>query len=293
MPDFLEKLAICNEPWWEHGIKDFDAQCAAIAAAGYRGVELAPYTFTDKGGYVTDLSMRERVKIRKTAEDHGLAIVGLHWLLAFTDGLHVTHPDRLVRRRTALYLVELVRFCGDLGGRIMVWGSPSQRKLLDGVNYAHASNWAYEVWEPAVGEAAKSGITICVEPLATFVKDSNFITQASEAARFAAGFDLEFGRGRVKVILDCYSMAEESGSLEGLIRYYKQEIGHIHLNDGNMQGPGMAAMSDGRDFGGVIRGLSAINYHDWLSVEALDVSPGPDRIATESMTYLRQLLMAQ
>lgn len=292
MPDFLERLAICNEPWWEHGIKNFDEQCAAIAAAGYRGVELAPYTFTDKGGYVTDLPMRDRVKIRKTAEAHGLTIVGLHWLLAFTDGLHVTHPDPLVRRRTALYLVELVRFCGDLGGRIMVWGSPSQRKLLDGMNYAQASNWAYEVWQPAVGEAAKWGITICVEPLATFVKDSNFITRAREAARFAAEFDLKFGRGRVKVILDCYSMAEESESPECLIRYYNQEIGHIHLNDANMQGPGMFHGTGRRDFEGVIRGLRAINYQGWLSVEALEVSPGPERIATESMNYLRQLLNA-
>ena len=42
-------------------------------------------------------------------EDAGLETIGLHWLLAKTEGLHLTSPDPAVRRRTADYLEGLGR----------------------------------------------------------------------------------------------------------------------------------------------------------------------------------------
>ena len=73
--------------------------------------------------------------MRGQAEQAGLDVVGLHWLLAFTEGYYLTSPEADVRQRTAGYVGELARFCRDLGGKVLVLGSPQQRNLLPGVTH--------------------------------------------------------------------------------------------------------------------------------------------------------------
>ena len=90
------------------------------------------------------------VEVRTQAEDAGLEVVGLHWLLAKTEGFYLTSPDPTVRRRTADYLRALAEVCADLGGKIMVLGSPKQRNLLPGVSYDDAEAYAVEVLHAAI-----------------------------------------------------------------------------------------------------------------------------------------------
>jgi len=122
------KFAICQELFenW-----DWERQCRFIAEVGYTGIEVAPFTL---GKRITDVSAERRRTLRKQAEDHGLSIIGLHWLLAKTEGLHLTSNDAAVRKATSDYLIELGNACGDFGGDILVFGSPLQRNLPDGVS---------------------------------------------------------------------------------------------------------------------------------------------------------------
>ena len=99
------------------------------------------------------------------AEDAGLEVVGLHWLLAKTEGFYLTSPDPTVRRRTAEYLQMLAEVCADLGGKIMVLGSPKQRNLLPGVSYDDAEAYAVEVLHAAMPACTQFGVTIGLEPL--------------------------------------------------------------------------------------------------------------------------------
>ena len=89
------KYAICNETFvdWPH-----EKACRFAAECGYTGLEIAPFTINTD---VTKITADERKSIRKTAEDAGIPIVGLHWLLAKTTGLHLTSPDPGVRGRAA------------------------------------------------------------------------------------------------------------------------------------------------------------------------------------------------
>ena len=66
-----------------------------------------------------------RSEIRNQVAAAGLEVIGLHWLLAKTQGIHLTSPDPATRRRTSEYLCDLARLCRDLGGWVMVLGSPS------------------------------------------------------------------------------------------------------------------------------------------------------------------------
>ena len=80
--------------------------------------------------------------VKKLAEIERCRVeaAGIHWLLVGPEGMHVTSPDPEVRERTAQYLQDLVRFGIEIGGTMMVVGSPQQRDIREGVNYEDA--WA-------------------------------------------------------------------------------------------------------------------------------------------------------
>ena len=52
-----------------------------------------------------------------------------------------------MRRATGDYLIALAEATRDLGGSLMVLGSPKQRDLLPGVTYDQAVGYAVEVFE--------------------------------------------------------------------------------------------------------------------------------------------------
>jgi len=121
------KFAICNETFQDRPLEkglEFAAEC------GYTGVEIAPFTISE---YVTDITPGQREELRRLADGAGLEVVGVHWLLAKTEGFYLTSPEADVRKRTADYFGHLARFCADIGGKVMVLGSPKQRNLLPGL----------------------------------------------------------------------------------------------------------------------------------------------------------------
>ena len=115
------KISICNElfqGWPIEKVFDYAAQL------GYDGVEIAPFTFGDS---VTEISPSRRKAIRRAAENSGVEIVGLHWLLVKPEGLYINHPDEIIRIRTQEYIEALIHFCADVGGKLLVHGSPRQK----------------------------------------------------------------------------------------------------------------------------------------------------------------------
>src|SRR5438105_3595979 len=152
------KLSICNELFegWA-----WPRVCQFIAETGYTGVEVAPFTLAPRAELI---SAAQRAQLRTIAESHHLQIVGLHWLLVGPPGLHITHADPRVRQQTADYFKELVSLCADLGGAVMVIGSPKQRNLLDGVVREQAAGYAIEVFRPCLDSATTRGVTLALEP---------------------------------------------------------------------------------------------------------------------------------
>src|SRR5438067_9669920 len=145
------RYAICNETFegWDHA-----RVCRFVAGLGYTGLEVAPFTLAPR---VTDVGPERRRELRRQAEDSGLTILGLHWLLAKTEGLHLTSPDEATRRRTAEYLVELARCARDLGGELMVHGSPAQRRIPAGATMAQTFAYAADTFRRAMPGIADCG----------------------------------------------------------------------------------------------------------------------------------------
>ena len=112
------------------------------------------------------MSPARRRELAGIIADAGLETIGLHWLLARTEGFHLTTPDSGVRRATGDYLVALSELTRDLGGTLMVLGSPKQRSLLDGVTEDQASGYVVELLGRIMPAIAGTGVELCLEPLA-------------------------------------------------------------------------------------------------------------------------------
>jgi sugar phosphate isomerase/epimerase len=271
---FRPKFAICNETFRDW---PFDKAFALAAECGYTGVEIAPFTISN---YVTDVPAKRRAKIRRQAEKAGLEVVGLHWLLAKTEGFHLTSPEAGVRRKTVEYLGALAEFCAELGGKLLVFGSPQQRNVLPGVDRDDAMKYAAEVLQKSLPAFEATDVTLAFEPLSP--KTTNFVSTAAEAVALVKMVDSP----RLRLILDCNAMSTESTPIPELIRTNRSWLAHFHANDPNKQGPGFGEL----DFVPILGALAEIDFRGWISVEVFNYAPGPERLARESIEYMRECL---
>ena len=267
------RYAICNETFGDWPLA---RACDFAAACGYGGIELAPFTLAASAGAVGPAA---RGEIRRTIARAGLECVGLHWLLARTEGFHVAHPDAAVRDRTVAYLGDLARLCRDLGGRVLVFGSPKQRSLLPGVTPAAAIDHVHEVFTRLLPVLETTDTVVALEPLAP--AETDVLTTAAETCRLVE----RIGSPHVRLHLDVKAMASEDLPIPEIIQAGGAHLEHFHANDPNLQGPGFGAT----DFEPIFRALDGIRYGGWVSVEVFDYAPGPERLARESIAYMRRI----
>ena len=267
------KFGVCNEIFERWKLED---GMAFAAKAGYTAIEIAPFTIAK---HVTDISVTQRAHIRESAERAGVEICGIHWALVQTEGMYLNHTDSTVRQRTAAYLCDLVDFCADLGGDVIVVGSPKQRNLLPDVKPQQAWELATETFRESVRRAESRGITLCLEPLAP--AETNFINTAEQAVRFTE----QFNSPNFKIILDVKAMCAETKPIPQIIRESWPHFAHFHANDRNLKGPGFGDV----DFAPIATALKEMGYSGYVSVEVFNFDEGPEVIATRSIEYLKRI----
>ena len=271
------KLAVCNELFegWEIA-KVFDY----AAQLGYDGVELAPFTL---GETTSDISKAERKCIREAAARAGIEIAGLHWLLVKPAGLYINHPDAGIRKKTQNYLKELIDLCGDLGGRVLVHGSPQQRNIKNAWDPGEIWRYARETFEVCAEAAGERGVFYCLEALTT--ADTNFINTFDEALLMVNQVD----HPNFQTMLDCRSIYADAGpDLPAVLETALQtgKLRHVHVNDPSGRGPGFGILQ----FAPLLKILQEADYSGYLSVEVFDFAPDPQTIAARSIGYLNGIL---
>ena len=232
----LFPYAICNETfqnWPQEKAFEYASQL------GYSGIEIAPFTLNADARQITP---QQREDICRLADRFDLEVIGLHWLLAFTEGFYLTSPESEVRQRTTEYLAELA----ILG---------------------------------ACDQFAACVVTLAVEPIGP--EEGDFLLTAEAGLDLVSRIDSE----QVQLHLDCKAMSSETKSIESIIREAIDHTVHFHANDPNRRGPGMGDL----DFLPIMKTLVDCQYKGWISVEVFDYEPGVERLATESLNYLRQI----
>jgi sugar phosphate isomerase/epimerase len=248
--------------------------CSVARELGYHGIEIAPFTLSRSA---EDISAEQRKEVRQTVEGHGLETVGLHWLFAGPTGLHMTTTDNQIWGRTRDYLSCLLDLCGDLGGSVLVLGSPKQRSLVDGQTKEGAWQRAVELLSSVLDKAGELGLTICLEPLSSV--ETDFINTVAEGMKLVR----QVNHPNLKIHLDVKAMCSEPTPVPDIIRSVQgEDIGHFHVNDPNLYGPGMGDV----DYAPIARAIRDVAYDKWLSVEVFKYDPDPETIARASIKYL-------
>lgn len=266
------KYAICNETFLDW---PFDKAFAFARECGYTGIEIAPFTIDTDARRITPA---QRAEVARQAQAADLEVVGLHWLLAKTEGFYLTTPDAAIRRATSEYLAELARLCRDVGGKYLVLGSPLQRNLLPGVTHEQALEYAADTIRGALPVLEETDTILAVEPLGP--AEGDFMNRADDGVRLAE----MVGSAHCRLHLDCKAMSSEPEPIADNVRRHAPWMVHFHANDANRLGPGMGEI----DFVPIFAALAEIDYRGWVSVEVFDYSPGVERLTRESIEYMQR-----
>jgi sugar phosphate isomerase/epimerase len=268
------KIALCNEVLAHLPL---EGQCELAAALGYDGLEIAPFTLGDAPHR---LASTEIARIRRTVESFGLVVTGLHWLLVAPPGLSVTDPDPRIRARTRDVVAAIVALCAELGGGVLVHGSPKQRQIAAGEDHAIALARLRDFLADAALLAERYGVVYCIEPLGR--AETALVNTVAEAAALVGEID----RPSLRTMIDTSAAgASETQSVVELIDQWLPTgvIGHVQVNDPNRRAPGQGAMQ----FAPIFAALARHGWNRAVAVEPFDYVPDGAGAAAFAAGYLR------
>jgi D-psicose/D-tagatose/L-ribulose 3-epimerase len=271
------EIALCNEVLRTLPLKQ---QCEIAARLGYDSLELAPFTL---GAEPHRLASAEKRSARQLITDAGLGLIGLHWLLVAPPGLSITSADPGIRTRTLDVLRGMVLLCAELGGRVLIHGSPQQRQIPRGCDRSEAHKRAVDAIAIAAEQAAEAGLVYCLEALPR--TSTNFVNSMEEAAEIVTAV----GNPALRMMIDtCAAAATDRGSLPDLIERWVPTglINHVQLNDRSGRAPGQGD----DEFAPVFRALMRTGYGHGVSIEPFIYEPDGPTCAARAIGYVRGIV---
>ena len=261
------KLAVSNIAW---PAGQDEAVATALTSLAVEGVEIAP---TKVWPAPLEASGAAIDAYRRFWESRGIAIVAAQSLLFGRPDLTL-FDDPETRRRTLEYLRGIVRLCGRLGARTLVFGSPRNRRIGNGDRTV--------AWQAAVdffgdlGEAANlAGAVIGIEANPPEY-DADFLIRAEEAVALVRavnhpGFQLHLDAA-------CMTLAGDPVSLIG------ENIGllhHFHISEPSLGKIGTGAVPHAA----FAHELRTKGYNRWVSIEMREQQPFSVDALSDTIRY--------
>ncbi|MDR1934849.1 MAG: sugar phosphate isomerase/epimerase [Candidatus Accumulibacter sp.] len=237
-------------------------------------MELAPFTIF--GDFSRSAVRRGVAEAKRALNASGMRLAGFHWLLAKPEGLHITTPDGVLRRKSWDHLRRLIDAAGELGGGPLILGSPRQRSTTPGQSRSEAAGILAEELAAIAPFAAERGSPILLEALSS--DQANVVNLLSEVEAIVA----QVAHPGVDGMFDFHNCADETSSHASLIDRYIGMIRHVHLNDRDGNPPSPGDLSELPAFAR----LRALGYDGWVSLEIFATPDDPDAVLRETMDYL-------
>jgi sugar phosphate isomerase/epimerase len=179
---------------------------------------------------------------------------------------------------------RLIALSHDLGGKIIVHGSPAHRRLEAGHEEA-CRRYGIECWAAIAKDAEAAGVTYCIEPL--HQPDANFVNTVEEAAAIVRQIDSP----AIRTMIDCSAASIwEKQPVPELIRQWMPSglIAHMHFNDPNRRGPGEGTLN----FAPIVKALRETGYAGNAAIEPFIYIPDGATCAARGIGYMRGVLCA-
>ena len=159
---------------------------------------------------------------------------------------------------------------------MLVFGSPKQRYLLDGVTPQAGMDYAVEVFSACLPVLEETDTVLAVEPLDP--GEGNFLNTAADAVQ-----DHRAGRlAPLPAAVGLQGDVERTVLARRADRALSAAARPLPRQRSERQGPGFGQL----DFHPILEALGRIDYRGWVSVEVFDYTPGVERLARESAEYL-------
>ncbi|QDH33578.1 sugar phosphate isomerase/epimerase family protein [Porphyrobacter sp. YT40] len=250
------RLAMSNIAWTaEERLEAY----AILAEAGITGLEIAPGIFFHAAAdpFAPDAASADRA-LREIA-DAGLSLVSMQSLLFGVTGaaLFGGAEARGVFERG---MTRAIMLAGRFGIPNLVFGSPAQRRVPEGLAMADALEQAAAFFRRLGDAAAAAGTRISIEanPAAY---GTNFLTTLEEAEAFVARVD----HPAIAPILDLGAMHMNASfaSVPARLPVLAPRLAHVHVSE-----PDLApAPADAAALVPVLRGLKVSGYAGAVSIE--------------------------
>lgn len=230
-----------------------------LQKGGFFGLEIAPgILFADQDDPFVPSDAAVKIALGEIA-DHGLKLVSMQSLLFGVQGASLFGDDE-ERATFRTGMTRAITLAGRIGIPNLVFGSPNQRRVPEGMEAGEARAIAHQVFDHLADQAAAAGTQIALEfnPPAY---GANFLTD------FTAVQDYLDGHSH-KALKMCFDlggiyMNQDNGQLDDFVRRGAAHIGHVHIS-----APDLApAPYDVDDTAQVLHCLRAIDYKGFISIE--------------------------
>lgn len=235
------------------------AAYAILGEAGVTGLEIAPGVLFHAADDPFDPDPATARAAMREVEGAGLTLVSMQSLLFGVTGAALFEgPD--ARAAFERGMTRAVTLAGRFGIPNLVFGSPVQRRVPEGLAMAEARDQAAAVFRSLGDQAASAGTCITIEanPAAY---GTNFCTTLEEAEAFVALVD----HPAIALILDLGAM-HINGSFAGLperLPALTPRLNHVHVSEPHLA----PAPADAATLVPVLQGLRGAGYARAVSIE--------------------------
>lgn len=217
-------------------------------------LEIAPTrSFLD----IDNVTTAELIEEKLFWEEYDISIVAMQSLLFGKPELQLFGSTDS-RKALFRHLVKLFKISSSLGSTKLVFGSPRNRVVPDGLDFSDAWEISIGFFKTAGNAAEDFGVQLCLEPN-PIVYGCNFITNAVQGLRLVEDVD----SSGFKLHLDTACMALSGDNAYESIIESREQLSHFHISSA-----GLGPLEDYFvDHHASSKALAEINFGGSASVE--------------------------
>lgn len=241
-----------------------------MAEAGVTGLEIAPSLFFAGTEDPFRPDATRAALALKEIGSHGLSLVSMQSLLFGASGADLL-GDANGRTTFMVAMRRAIDLCGRFGIPNLVFGSPGQRRIPEGMPTTQAWSEAAEMFRSLGEHAGAAGTKIAIEPNSA-VYGTNFLTTLEEAQSFVNEVD----HPAVAVNLDLGTMWLNGSSSFDVARAAASTVplAHVHVSEAHLA----PAPDTTTDLVPLLLSLFRAGYHRAVSIEMRRAEGGLDTL---------------
>ncbi|OPY36114.1 MAG: Xylose isomerase-like TIM barrel [Methanoregula sp. PtaU1.Bin051] len=266
------KLSVSNVAWYNNRIEEF---IRFVSGLGCRGIELGPSMIWPEPVLAP---VSERRALKTMIADAGLDLAGIQALLYSRQDLFL-FGDAAVREKMLEYLTGMMDLCGDLGGEVLVFGSPRNRKIGN-LPQDKARAIAVGFFRELGIRAGKRGLYFCIEPLGR--TETDFINTVAEAFAFIQEAGNPEGLG---LHIDTKGIIDEREVDKPYLADMFAIAKHVHISEPDLRPVGTGSYNHRP----ISRKIRSSGYNRFISIEMRRNEGAVEKTIAASVKYVQDI----